>query len=100
MAIRLNDLKSTKKPLTEESLLDIILKRKEERFKKKQGGRFKKKGVRPWAKKDESALFEDRQSSVMMPFSKDNQKFDEEKLLRKIVIRARSLFQGIDLTDL
>ncbi|WP_034732154.1 hypothetical protein [Bacteriovorax sp. Seq25_V] len=100
MAIRLNDLKSPRKPLAEESLLDIILKRKEERFKRRQGGRFKKKSVRPWAKKDETALFEDRQSSVMMPFTKDNQDFDEEKLLRKIIVRAKSLFHGLDLTDL
>ncbi len=100
MAIRLNDLKSPRKPYAEESLLDIILKRKEDRFTRTQGGRYKKKGVRPWAKKGENALFEDRQSDVMKPFSKDNQNYDEEKLLRKIVLRAKNLFQGIDLSGL
>jgi len=106
MAISLQDVKK-KNTQDSDSLLDVILKRKEKKAKLSQKGAAKVRLQRPWENSPESPQKRGHQkSSIMKPFVKGSQletesnMTEEEKLLHKITIKARKLFSNLNLTDL
>lgn len=106
MAISLQDVKK-KKTQDNDSLLDIILKRKERKAKLRQKGAAKSRLQRPWENQAESIENRGHQrTSIMKPFNKSgNQDLEsslteEEKLLHKITLRAKRLFSNLNLNDL
>jgi len=104
MAITLQDVKK-KNSQESDSLLEIILKRKEKKAKLRQKGAAKKRLQRPWENSDESIEVRGHgRSSIMKPFVKgispEEQMTEEEKLLHKITVKARKLFANLNLSDL
>ena len=96
MAISLNDI--NKKSEESDSLLDVILKRKELKSKLKQKGR-KATIQRPWEVESQLVTKRVKKSKVMKPFVKSNP-ITESQLLREITRKAKSLFSNVDLSDL
>lgn len=75
------------------SLLDIVLERKEERYKKKA----KKKALRPWQNFNDQGAddrYYAKKSTVMRPFN-EAQLSDDEKLEIQIAQKAHKLFSRL-----
>ncbi|OIQ18987.1 MAG: hypothetical protein BM556_06800 [Bacteriovorax sp. MedPE-SWde] len=102
MAITLKDVKD-KNTQGSDSLLDIILKRKERKAKLRQKGLAKSRLQRPWESSAESIEQRGHQrKSIMKPYQKGGvvELSEEEKLLHKITVRAKTLFSNLNLKDL
>lgn len=100
MAISLQDVNKSKKQ-DSDSLLDMILKRKEAKSRLRQKGELKDRLQRPWENNAEK--IEKRVSSrrrIMKPYAKSSEEFCEAKMLSKIRDRAVRLFSSINLKDL
>ncbi|EQC49089.1 hypothetical protein M899_2688 [Bacteriovorax sp. BSW11_IV] len=90
MAISLEKVTNQSTPTNKvKSLLDIVLERKEQRYKKS-----KKKSLRPWQNFNDQVAddrYYKKKSTVMKPFN-EAQLSDDEKLEIQIAHRANTLF--------
>ncbi|MDD0853832.1 hypothetical protein HBN50_12040 [Halobacteriovorax sp. GB3] len=94
MAVRLDDV-CKKGSGSTKSLLDMVLDRKEARYKSKNA---KKKSLRPWQNfrdKISDERYYKKKSKVMKPFS-DADLSDDEKLELQIKERAHELFNNLE----